>query len=513
MAYTKKRKTSKPKVTPEERKKFKEDKKLRDEARKELVLNKIYDFVAKPKSEWSENDDETKVIFYNSKVDMLPMKFQQSDKDKPSSIFYEGMNAIMLMDVVENRDISVSRFIPYGKVKELIKKNKDNIPDDLDVSAALKGKTTPVFKWNFSYIENQKIVYNKERIAEIEKMTRSEMKDNDIYVNRGLAHAGNVFAAEDVMHLIPKDTFENDPYFKKKAELDARRMSPEKENAYFKQKAQNLINALGIPVIEKEGSNRCYFSPSDNHIVVPPKHRFDSDESRLAILIHEGIHSTGIPLNREFAPKTDAMYEIKYAKEEIIAEMATSMLCHRLGLKTFTSHAKYMKHYADIVCKNDNKAVLTSLVKQATDAVNYVSDKLETYELKLEQELKQKLDSKIEPDDISLKGNTVEQTFALPRGKSVTVVVNLDDIDNPTFKNESSLNEFACNKPSTKSIDEVKAELKENLRDYTVIKFETCREELKIEEEYRAKEQLEKPKPQPEQAQKKDKKKKSKLSI
>ncbi|MFA0463431.1 MULTISPECIES: zincin-like metallopeptidase domain-containing protein [unclassified Vibrio] len=508
MAYDKNKKGSRRTYTAADKKRFAAKKKKNEKLRKEYLTQKVVDFFDDPKKELPLEDTAENVTFFTSIVPMASMKYQLG-KEENDSIWYSGINTMNLTDAAEKLGLSVNRWIPEGALKTLIKQNMSNLPDDFDLDKTLNGlKKVSVYRKVLTVTKDKKPVYNKELIEKYTKMSNQEKQENDISIFSSLAYSGKVTPVEHIEHLISPDVFKDCPYFKKKRELDEIKMNPDRENAYFKQKAQNIINALGVPLIEKEGSNKCYMNPNEKHIVLPPKHRFPSDESRLAILIHECIHYTGIELGREFASSSDPKFEDKYNREEMITELATAFVCGKLGMRSFASHARYLKHYA-----NDNKNSLLSVVKEAERAADHVMEKLETYELKLEQELKQKLDSKIEPDDISLKGNTVEQTFALPRGKSVTVVVNLDDIDNPTFKNETALNEFACNKPSTKSIDEVKAELKENLRDYTVIKFETCIEELKIEEEYRAKEQLEKPKPQPQPDQKKDKKKKSKLSI
>lgn len=486
MAETKK-KGKKRTYTAAQKKKFAADKKAKSESAANQVLDKIYAFVATPKGEWSKDDGELDISFYRSKVAGFPMNFEGKD--------YRGMNAVQLIEAMENNDVCVPKFATFNQVKDLIESNKDNLPpksDDFDPDNPLKGRKTisPVHKWLSNYYEDGERVTNESRIRELEAMTYAELKDSNVVKKAGLKWAGNVFALEQLEDLLPKDYLANDPMFIKKRELDAVRMSPEKENAYFRQKTQNLINAMGVKVIEKEGSNRCYFSPSENHIVVPPRHRFKNEESRLAILCHELVHSTGLPLGREFAPKSDPNYDIKYAKEEIITEMATSFISYRLGIKSFTAHAQYMKHYADIVCKDDNKKVLMSLSSEAMKASDYVMEKLEAYELKQAQKLEQSLEQGIKPSNIAVEGDQISQTFDID-GKKVVAVVDLQDIDNVSFINEKHLNEFALAKPTAKELDEVKTELKSKLREYTVANYDINLEMLRCDELQRKTQNLE----------------------
>lgn len=487
MAYKKRGSKSKKDLTPEQRKKIAADKKAKAEAAYNEVLDKLYEFVATPRGEWSMDDGELDISFYQSKVAGFPMNFEGKD--------YRGVNAVLLIEAMEKNDVCVPKFATFNQVKDLIETDKEKLPplsDTFDPDNPLKGRKTlsPVHKWLNNYYEDGKRVTDESRIEKLNSMTYSQLKENNVVKKSGMKWVGNVFALEQLQDILPKEFIDNDPMFQQKKKLDSIRMNPELENAYFRQKTENLIKAMGVEVIEKEGSQRCYFSPSQNHIVVPPRHRFKNEESRLAIVCHELVHSTGLPLNRKyFAAKSDPNFDLKYSKEEVLTEMATSFIAYRLGINSFTAHAKYMKSYADTICQSDNKKVLTNLSTEAMKASDYVMEKLEAYELKQKLELEQKLPNALEATDLRITGDTIYQTYRSVNepDKSFIVEVDLKDLDKDTFINEKHLTDFAKNHRGSKSISEFTAGLKADLKDHTVLSFETNRVVLQAQEQERIK--------------------------
>jgi antirestriction protein ArdC len=86
-----------------------------------------------------------------------------------------------------------------------------------------------------------------------------------------------------------------------------------------------------------------YYNPADDFINLPLFETFDSPESFYATALHEATHWTGhrTRLGRELGIKHGRP---NYAKEEIIAELASVLLCAQIGIMppTLDNHAAYL---------------------------------------------------------------------------------------------------------------------------------------------------------------------------
>lgn len=467
-------------------KKVQEDRKQKAIEKQELMLNTLYNWIAKPDQERIKNDDELDIEFFSSRVSGIPANYENTK--------YSGVNAILASDAMHNLDKNIPRFGTYNQFTELLKKH-GNLPeksDTFDPEKPLAGlkAVTPIYKWNVSYFENGSKVKDEDRIKQLNKLDHIALENNGVKKLQGMSYSGTVFAIEDIKHLLSQDFIDSDPSFKKAEELAARRMDKDKENMYFRQKTQNIINAMNVEIIEKEDSNRCYYSPDKDIIVLPPAHRFKNEESLLASTFHELSHASGHKdrLNRTFESKRNPdgtknkKYEKAYAREEMIAETSTYFLCQNYGLNTFSAHANYIKHYADIVCENDNKKALISISSQAMKASNYISERVDAYELKLQQDLENKLSSNIKPENLVKNDSRLEQTFKTNNGKKFTVIVDMNDFENVKIVNEKNLNEYATNSVNSDELESFKTAIKKDLKDYTVINFEVNREQVKFDE-------------------------------
>ncbi|MFW1307508.1 zincin-like metallopeptidase domain-containing protein, partial [Vibrio parahaemolyticus] len=214
----------------------------------------------------------------------------------------------------------------------------------------------------------------------------SEMKDKGFEAKRGL-RTYRVFPIEKVKHLLPQSYIDELPYFAKQEVFANQTMSQAEQDSAFVQNAELIIDAMGVPVIEKD-EDRAYYSVKEDHIVIPPRDKFKSDKARFAVILHELSHSTGHPTRLD--RKLDNPFGSQaYAKEELIAETATLFMCLDQGLETFNSHAAYLESWTQQFA--DQKKALLSVCKQAKEAQNYITEKVQCHTLKLEQQT-QRLD-------------------------------------------------------------------------------------------------------------------------
>ena len=90
-----------------------------------------------------------------------------------------------------------------------------------------------------------------------------------------------------------------------------------------------VTNMPNPPEIKVQSSNRAFYSPIFDFIVVPVIEQFESAEAYYAALFHELIHSTGHikRLGREEVVNLTGFGSVPYCREELVAEMGASFLC------------------------------------------------------------------------------------------------------------------------------------------------------------------------------------------
>lgn len=91
------------------------------------------------------------------------------------------------------------------------------------------------------------------------------------------------------------------------------------------------------------GGDRAFYSRSEDMIRLPGRNKFESDAAFYGVLIHELAHWTGgkSRMDRPFGrPGTD-----KYAREELVAELAAAFVMNSLGHDGMLQHPQYLKSY------------------------------------------------------------------------------------------------------------------------------------------------------------------------
>jgi antirestriction protein ArdC len=118
--------------------------------------------------------------------------------------------------------------------------------------------------------------------------------------------------------------------------------------------------------------NSAYYSADGDYIQMPVIEAFRDAESFYATLAHESAHWTKHParLNREFGRKTWG--DEGYAREELVAELASAFLCADLGLtpEVREDHAAYIGSWLKVL-QNDKRAIF-SAASHAQKAVDFL---------------------------------------------------------------------------------------------------------------------------------------------
>ncbi|MCB9957179.1 MAG: DUF1738 domain-containing protein [Rhodospirillaceae bacterium] len=122
----------------------------------------------------------------------------------------------------------------------------------------------------------------------------------------------------------------------------------------------------------RHGGNQAYYAISSDHVQMPPFDAFADAESYYATLAHECTHWTRHPkrLDRDFGRKRWG--DDGYAREELVAELASAFLCADLELtpEVREDHAAYIASWLKIL-KNDKRAIF-SAAAHAQRAAGYL---------------------------------------------------------------------------------------------------------------------------------------------
>jgi len=343
------------------------------------ILDRLFDYFSKPKGEKPSSDSDIEVSFYRSSLNALPHNYHDNE--------YNGVNIIMLLQAQADNATKVPIYSTFKQASDLLEQHKDQLPpksEAFDPEKPLKGITldAQVVKYLETYKKDGKAISKSVFEKNTEGMSFTEMREKGYQKRKGLKPY-RVFPIEKIKHLLPKSFIDEREYFAQQEELENKVMSPEMEDVEFVEKAQLIIDAMGVPVIERN-QDRAFYSPKDDCITIPPRKKFISDKAYYAIILHELSHSTG-HLSRLDRKLSNPFNSIGYATEELIAETSTMFMCLDEGLETFNSHASYLEGWASNF--KDKKKALLSICKQARTAQEYISHKV----------LKHKLDLSIAP--------------------------------------------------------------------------------------------------------------------
>ena len=124
----------------------------------------------------------------------------------------------------------------------------------------------------------------------------------------------------------------------------------------------------------RHGGSAAFYSPSSDHIQMPPFESFRDAASYVAVLSHETVHWTadsrrvGRDLSRYAKDRTER------AREECVAELGSCFLCADLGiapeLEPRPDHASYLASWLTLL-KSDKRAIF-SAAAHAQRAVTYL---------------------------------------------------------------------------------------------------------------------------------------------
>lgn len=133
--------------------------------------------------------------------------------------------------------------------------------------------------------------------------------------------------------------------------------------------AEQIILASNAKIITHQ--SQAFYSPEQDYIAVPPKEHFKSPSGYYGTIMHELAHWTG-HLGRLNRPEVMQYFGSEaYAREELVAELASVFLCSETGIEFQTgNHTAYIQNWLKILQGNPMEILQAS--KKATLAVEYL---------------------------------------------------------------------------------------------------------------------------------------------
>ena len=131
--------------------------------------------------------------------------------------------------------------------------------------------------------------------------------------------------------------------------------------------AERLIAATGADI--RVGGAKAFYVPSEDYIRVPPQSAFFDQVNYYRTCFHELGHWTGHRdrLARDFSHSFGSK---PYAREELVAEMASAFVCATLGITPTVRHADYIGAWLEVL-KEDNRAIFRA-ASQASKAADFL---------------------------------------------------------------------------------------------------------------------------------------------
>lgn len=239
---------------------------------------------------------------------------------------YNGINSFMLYLHCDEKKYKTPVFMTFAQAK------------DKGVSVLKGEKSFPVLYWNFSVKDNYG---HKITLDEYKALSKEEQQD---YTVIPYTKSYMVFNADQTnFSVIHPEKWE---MIQKK--FDVRDLKDDKGMLSCPELDMMLTHNTWLCPIFSEPINRAFYRPSEDKIFIPLKELFYTGEGFYSTMLHEMGHSTGIEsrLNRELKNKFGSP---KYAKEELVAELTSAVVCQSLGIVSGIQeeNAQYLKNWLE----------------------------------------------------------------------------------------------------------------------------------------------------------------------
>lgn len=141
--------------------------------------------------------------------------------------------------------------------------------------------------------------------------------------------------------------------------------------------AEAVLEAWPVPTTW--GGTRACYSPELDQIRMPEADAFTTREAYCATWAHEQAHSTGHS-SRLDRNQRGGFGSRLYAREELVAELASVLICYRLQISCqLENHAAYLKDWAELL-RDGGAKVLFQVLSDARKAADLIAPEPEAIE-------------------------------------------------------------------------------------------------------------------------------------
>ena len=258
---------------------------------------------------------------------------------------YSGRNAILLSAVSMNAGYKDNRWVTFNQAKKAggqVKKGQHGVPCSVWITHDEK----PLLDDNGQPVLDEKGEPKMEKVPKERPIHRQFTLFN---VKQVAWPEGHQYTKEVDLGTIKSQSWEN------------------------LERADAVMKNINADI--RYGGNRAYFSPSGDYIQLPEKEKFKSQEGFYSTAFHELTHWSGHEsrLNRDMGIQGT----VKYAKEELVAEISSYMMCLNLGIgHNVENHASYVNSWfqdlKETGTKQELQMAITDAVRKANEASKYL---------------------------------------------------------------------------------------------------------------------------------------------
>ena len=262
---------------------------------------------------------------------------------------YNGGNSLMLMMQAEKMGYDIPVWATFDRITNLnyIKDKHGNVFQARDennnklpqVSVNKGEKSFPVFLTTFTVVNpetKEKIPYDDYR-----NLSKEEQSKYKVYPKLQVYNVFNV-AAQTNLELTRPQMFE-----KLKAQAQGQMMHEQGDLSSHPAIDKMIDDNLFLCPINQVKGDKAYYSPANDHIVIPKREQFVDGEAFATNTLHECAHATGADsrLSRHLGGHPFGSPE--YAREELIAELSAAVISSQYGMSKHikSDSAQYLKSW------------------------------------------------------------------------------------------------------------------------------------------------------------------------
>lgn len=126
----------------------------------------------------------------------------------------------------------------------------------------------------------------------------------------------------------------------------------------------NYLSREGVKLTHEEGDRACYH-PVTDEVVLPMRKQFISTAEYYGTVFHELTHSTGHEKRLHRLSTTVHFGSEEYSKEELVAELGSTILVNHIGLEnrhSIRNSAAYIQNWLGVL-KNDKRFIVSAAGK------------------------------------------------------------------------------------------------------------------------------------------------------